>query len=137
MAYKPFNLKQAEEQNGEGLITRDGRPARIVCFDRLTSDDYCLVVLIPGTTGKEELPHFYDKNGQSWEGPHNFELDEERSDDLLMAPTKRQGWVNIYEPNSVSEGKNLVGGFMYKTKVEAEVNAQPGCIAQAPVEWEE
>lgn len=136
MAYKPFNLKQAEEQNGEGLITRDGRPARIICFDRLTSDDYCLVVLIPGTTGKEELPHFYDKNGQSWPGPHDFEMGEERSDDLLMAPVKREGWVNMYN-SACADNPYYLTSTIFTTKEEADDVAACDRIACARIEWEE
>lgn len=126
MNYKPFNLEQAKAQNGEGLITRDGRPARIVCWDRKTTDNYPLVGVVTTSDGTTEYLQSYMPNGRKWGE------DDSSRDDLFMAPIKREGWVNVY-----NGGQYPLCGAVFATKEEADVEACSGRIACIHIEWEE
>lgn len=121
---KPFDLEAAKA--GKPVCTRDGRKARIVCFDKEGS--FHLVVLI---TRKEDLIEdirTYSVNGIS-SISYNRRHPEDHNDDLMMLPEKREGgWINIYEDMVV-----------YESKEEAELNASKvrELIATVKIEWEE
>lgn len=118
---KPFDLEAAK--NGAKLITRDGRPARIVCWDR-KDEDYPLCALLEDKEGHEQY-YSYTKNGRIYlEGEDEF--------DLFMAPTKHEGWVNVYKSN-----QRRCCGAIYATKEEADVEACTTRIACAHIEWTE
>jgi hypothetical protein len=53
--------------------------------------------------------------------------------DLIPAPVKRQGWVNLERS---SDGRMMPVAFVYETYEDAR-NAVPGAIATVPIEWEE
>ena len=96
---KPFDLKKAKE--GKPVCTRDGRKARIICWDRYASC-YHIVALIEckGFPNKEEEVKVYTDNGKCISG-------EENAYDLMMLPEKKEGWVNVYKER------------IYSTKEEA------------------
>lgn len=81
---KPFNLEAAK--SGKPVCTRDGRKARIICFDKKCLDEQILIVLVD--YGKEESIYFYTTDGKC--------IDDFSSFDLMMLPEKKEGWVNIY-----------------------------------------
>ena len=92
---KPFDLEAAK--SGKPVCTRDGRKARIICFDQ--KDIAPIVGLVTGLDGKESIYAFY-KDGR-------VSSQEERVDDLMMLPEKKEGWVNVYKER------------IYSTKEEA------------------
>ena len=94
---KPFNLEAA--RSGKPVCTRDGRKARIICFD-LKNEVYPIVAAI-GNDSSETLL-CYTLNGEIVKG--NYKSDK----DLMMLPEKRKGWINIHQYD------------VYKTKEEAE-----------------
>ena len=113
---KPFNLEAAKA--GAQVITRDGRKARIVCFDRASSSGkYPLVVLIESC--EDELPLAYTMNGESRIIPN---------DDLFMAPVKEERWVNIYP----GDYENC----MHKSEKIANAKASENRIACIKIEYE-
>ena len=57
---KPFDIKKAKE--GYPVYTRDGRKARIVCFDRI--DAKPILALVPSTDGKGENVFDYFVSGK-------------------------------------------------------------------------
>lgn len=84
---KPFNLELAKQ--GHPVCTRDGRPARIVCFDRIgdkISEPYPILALVD--IGEQEEVIAYHEDGRQTLG--------ETSYDLFMASKKKIGWINIY-----------------------------------------
>ena len=95
---KPFDLEAAKA--GKPVCTRDGRKARIICFD-LKNEEYPIVAAI-GNDSSETLL-CYTINGEIVKG--NYKSDK----DLMMLPEKRKGWINIHQYD------------VYKTKEEAEV----------------
>ena len=93
---KPFDLEAAKA--GKPVCTRDGRKARIICFDRESVAS--IVALIMDNNDREEI-HSYYEDGKS-------ARTQEYRYDLMMLPEKRKGWINIHQSD------------VYKTKEEAE-----------------
>lgn len=128
---KPFNLDAAKA--GKPVCTRDGRKARIICFDRrflYEGQDYCIVALINEGCYNEAV-YSYANDGLYTPGKIN-------NNDLMMLPEKKEGWINIY-PKSNSTNKRLAetGTDVYPTKESAVNNALHDCVATIPIEWEE
>ena len=107
---KPFDIQKARE--GKPVCTRDGRKARIICFDR--NDLYPIVALIECEDGKEIIGA-YSKEGQT-------EIYEIKGTDLMMLPEKKEGWVNVYCADTTFY---FVEGMVYDTKEEAIKHINP------------
>ena len=84
---KPFDIQKARE--GKPVCTRDGKKARIICFDSINKGNYPIIALIEDK-GYESL-FYYNENGES-----NIGTDF----NLMMPPEKHEGWVNIYKLKS-------------------------------------
>lgn len=110
---KPFNLEQAKA--GKPVCTRDGRKARIICFDRVTNstNEYTghLIVLVTNLNG-DEKPFCYTENG-------NLAGDEYDNHewDLMMFSEKKSGWANIVIG---SDGRPHMGRGIFQSKEAAE-----------------
>lgn len=81
---KPFDLEAAKA--GKPVCTRDGRKARIICFDR--NWEYPIVALIECENG-EEMISSCDKDGKA--------RIYEAQADLMMLPEKKEGWIIIHK----------------------------------------
>lgn len=122
---KPFNLDAARA--GAAVITRDGRSARIICTDKLSTDCYSVIALVKGVDS--EKLHSYTVKGEhdaGLVGPH----------DLFMAPVKREGWVNVYKRRDLSP---YVGNGVYPSEEDAKAASNHGICYSGTVhiEWEE
>ena len=96
---KPFNLEAAKA--GKPVCTRDGRKARIICFDRkFYHDGYNYPIVAMVNDNDNELVHAYTQDGLLV-GNMEGELD------LMMLPERKEGWVNVYKER------------IYSTKEEA------------------
>lgn len=121
---KRFNLEEAKA--GKPVVTRDGQPARIICWDR-KKEGYPIIALI----GVEEDIASFTTDGR------RFSYGEGHID-LFMAPEKMEGWMNIYKGSMV--GKRREGGCFYSTKKEAIENKgilRPYYVTIIKIEWEE
>lgn len=119
---KPFNLELAKA--GHPVQTRDGRKARIISFDK-KGTAYPIVVLMQ-ERGREVTIHVTE-NG-------NFYANKEKDDlDLVMAPVKKGGWINIYHTLGYAVDK------IFDSEVKAREcgEKQEGYIATTKIEWEE
>ena len=105
---KPFDLQKARE--GKPVCTRDGRKARIICFDRI--DAKPILALVPSTDGKGEDVFDYFVSGKRIANSLESDLD------LMMLPEKNEGWVNVYKGG-------LLDTKTYPTKKEAFDTACP------------
>lgn len=76
---KPFDIKKAKE--GYPVCTRDGRKARIICFNR-ESIGFPIIALVKN--GDTEGVYQFDDKGRS-----NID-DEERGYDLMMYPKRKR-----------------------------------------------
>ena len=119
---KPFDIQKARE--GKPVCTRDGRKARIICFDRKGYNMFPIVALIMND-GRESDIYTYRPNG-TWDNSGN-----ESDKDLMMLPEKKEGWVNVYKGG-------LLDTKSYPTKKEAFDKACPeGYVDTVKVCWEE
>lgn len=73
---KPFSIEEAKA--GANVVTRDGRPVRIICYDAAGS--YPIVSLIKH--GDDDIAYMHKENG-------SFGLEEECKDDLMI---KEKPW---------------------------------------------
>ena len=138
---KPFNLKTYLENPSRKVITRDGRPVRIITTNaKLYSPGpdaniYPVVALIKvssanrGKRPNEEILNCYNENGNMIPGRND------RSD-LFFETVKVSGWINIYT------SKNYGGettGSIYKTKEDALRIAanKDNYLDTIFIEWEE
>ena len=78
---KPFDLEAAKA--GKPVCTRNGRKARIICFD--AEGEHPIIALV--TDGVQESPYNYTK-----EGYYHTEGVETMAD-LMMLPEKKEGWI--------------------------------------------
>ena len=66
-----FNITYRPQiESGEYKVeTRDGRPARVICWDRTATEPYdnCnIVALVPGIKFKSESTYYYYQDGHLW-----------------------------------------------------------------------
>ena len=111
---KPFDLEAAKA--GKPVCTRDGRKARIICFDR--DCDMHIVALVSDPLG--ESVHYYLSNGK-------VDFDKQNDNDLMMLTEKKEGWVNVYKER------------IYSTKEEAIKVIYDGMtyVDTVKISWEE
>lgn len=124
---KKFDLELAKE--GHPVQTKDGRPVRIICYDR-AGTDYPMVALVKmPDTEKEQTVH-YTLDGR-------FNLDQEDNKfDLVMAPTEVEGWVNLYK--DVNTGNITVGGFIYDSEQKAITGGwEEDYLTTTKITWKE
>ena len=122
---KEFNLTEYLKNPNQKVVTRDGREVRIICTDM--NSEYPLIALVTDKKDNTESPFVYTKNGRYF-----F---EETNNDLFFAPTKKEGWVNIYKDEELP----FTSGDIYENEKEAKEEAigDPGFIATIKIEWEE
>lgn len=123
---KKFDLEAAKA--GKPVCTRDGRKARILCYD-LKGAKYPIVAAIETQDNIAESISAYDKNGR-------FVHDKENNNDLMMLLEKREGWINIY----INSGSVETGINIYETEEIAKSNASSSSINYLDtikIEWEE
>lgn len=120
MEEKKLNLKEFDIEAGKAgkpVCTRDGRKARIICFDR--NWEYPIVALIECENG-EEMISACDKDGKA-------RIYETQGTDLMMFPEKKEGWIIIHKE-----------AIYYKEtaeKIARETTAN--VIRIQKIEWEE
>ena len=122
---KPFDLEAAKA--GAPVIQRCGRPARIVDFN-LKNGEYPLAVVYTDGYNDEHVTEFSTR-GEYYRGT----TEDER--DLMMAPVKKTGWLNVYP---AIDGRNVYPtSSLYETQAEADLAAGAHRLRCLPVEWED
>ena len=111
---KPFDLEAAKA--GKPVCTRDGRKARIICWDKKGLAP--IVALIEHENSEIFLAYYNN-------GRHTI---RERSDnDLMMLPEKKEGWIIIH--------KEAIYDKETAEKIARETTAN--VIRIQKIEWEE
>ena len=125
---KPFDLQKARE--GKPVCTRDGRKARIICFDR-RGDKFPIVALLDGCNKKHsEVAVTFTNEGL-------FEIGEKSSNDLMMLPEKKEGWINIIK---TEDGVYCCKGELHSDYNDAfieNINVLDNRGITVKIEWEE
>lgn len=116
---KPFDIELAKQNHP--VQTRDGRSARIICYDSKSNQPIIALIDVDGV----EVPFNFTIEGRF------YTYEKEHSLDLVMAINKKEGWVNIYSNKKI--------GGIYDTKEEALKNATKVLELKATkkIEWEE
>lgn len=122
---KPFNIKEHLEHPDWKVVSREGRPVRILCTD-LDDADYPVAAAINN----------YHVDRYTADGL--FQAGKETKYDLFFAPKKHKGWTLFV--NSESIGPDILDSTIYATREEAQRmrEAYPGRYgAIVKLEWEE
>ena len=123
---KPFDIQKARE--GKPVCTRDGRKARIICFN-VKGSMYPIIALIKESEGEKLCS--YMPNGRSYKN------EEECIDNLMMLTEKKEGWINIIKTED--------GGYCCKGEVHSDyndaflenINALDNRGITVKIEWED
>ena len=119
---KPFDLQAA--RSGKPVCTRDGRKARIICFDSKNDPRRPIVALVEHNDN--ELLYEY-----TIEGKERFShIITTGTSDLMMIPEKKEGWVS----KRVYCGEFI---FSEREKAEKHYECNDTKVATVPVYWEE
>ena len=122
---KPFSLEEYLKDPSRKVVTRDGRPVRIICTDRKGATP---IIALVNDGLSEELGHAFYSDGKIFS-------DEDNELDLFFAPEKHEGWMNLYK-----KGFGLVIGDLVRNSEEAAKKIAAGdedYITTIKVEWEE
>lgn len=111
---KPFDLQAAKA--GKPVCTRSGKPVRIICFD-VKGAKHPIIALV-----KEDG---YERVCSYMPDGRRFEEEKEWSDDLMMIPERKEGWVNVSKFS------------LYASKEEALSHKTYDIIATIKISWEE
>lgn len=125
---RPFNLEEAKA--GKPVCTRDGKDARIICFD-MRNPIYQIVALIDDKAFyNTEIISLCTKSGT------DAINGEDTRNDLFMKTEKKEGWVNVYEH---PEHESFVGSKIFESEESAKMAAlkNDGYRATTKIEWEE
>ena len=122
---KPFNLEEYLKTPSRKVVTREGRPVRIICTD-FNNINYPLIIEVKGL----DVPLPTTREGR------HISLSVEERFDLFFAPEKHEGWANVFKS---SKGNNVINSDIFESKEEAEKAGKNynNYVATAKVEWEE
>lgn len=124
---KQFDLNEFKKNPSRKVVTRDGKPVRIICTD--ANGEYPVVGLIKDK--KRDQPETYKPDGVFFE-------DEETSRDLFFDAETKKGWVNLYR----TEKGMIIFGNVRNTKEDALDELEKATntcnhIDTIQIEWEE
>ena len=115
---KQFNLEEYLANPSRKIVTREGKPARIICTD-VKGVSYSVLALVD--KGDYEVPIICTKNG----------VGTGCSYDLFFVPEKQEGWINVYKSGfswslgtsiwqTEEEAKEWIGAADYTTTIKIE-----------------
>ena len=120
---KPFSLEAAKQ--GHPVCCRNGRKARIICFDANVEKGKPIVALLYDGKDREFVRH-YTEEGKDYESC-SF-------NDLMMLSEKKEGWVNVHKGLVCTS----VYPRIYKSREEAvSDNTTVNRIDTVKISWEE
>lgn len=114
---KPFDIELAKK--GHPVCTRDGRKARILCFDR-KDPHYPIVALVEDISGDEDLVIYH--------GTGQYEELCKSDEDLVLYTEMNIGYINIYDENTVNP-------VIYRTEEEAKKIADSNIKETIKIEY--
>ena len=123
---KSFNLKEHLEHPEWKVVTREGKPVRILCTD-LDDNDYPVAAVVGN----------FHVDKYTAEGL--FQAGRETKYDLFFAPEKHEGWVIIYKRPLAGSFEIWPGIYANREKAERirEVNLVGAKCLVIKIEWEE
>ena len=126
---KQFNLSEYLENPSRKIVTRNGRPVRIVCFNANVIDNgntYPIVALVKKEDNTDDILSFTN-NGV-------YMVGEEDEFDLFFEPTQKEGWTNVYR----NSNNQIVTDTVFETKEEALIRkSKHNYVDTILITWEE
>ena len=122
---KPFSIKEHLEHPEWKVVTREGKPVRILCTD-LDDNDYPVAAVVGN----------FHVDKYTAEGI--FHAGEETKYDLFIAPKKYEGWTLFVNCESICP--DILDSKIYATREEAQCirETHPGRYgAIVKLEWED
>ena len=121
-----FSLEKYLANPSRKVVTKDGRPIRILCTDRI-SYNVEIVGLIMNDNGMESI-FTWTQQGKEY-------INSDTSNDLFFAPEKHTGWINVYRNND----SHIYAGAVYDSKEDAEKRKtiDENYVTTIKIEWEE
>ena len=122
----PFDINLAKQ--GKPVCTRDGRKARILCYDFKQNEEYPILVAVENKDGKE-CALLYSNDGIS-------EMYKSSNNELAMFLEKKEGWVNVYK----KEQNRYVKGIFPSREIALNSISEKSrnkYIATIKITWEE
>lgn len=124
---KPFNLEAALA--GKKVTTGKGEQVRILCTDRVHSNNYPIIALVMKATGDEAL-YTYNKDGKYLHEGHP-------SKDLYMVPVKVTKWANLYWTSQSKQDIDTGGVFHTEEAARSAGKSRKEYITTVPFTYEE
>ena len=126
---KPFNLEEYLTNPSKKIVTREGKPAKILYTD--ARGEYPVIALIEHYQETLDVTFSFTKDGKWCTDGTNS------NKDLFFAPEKKEGWINIFK--GASDNRFLGYTCIFKTKENAEEGRKgvSGYITTIKIEWEE
>lgn len=121
---KPFDIELAKA--GHPVCTRDGKPVRIICYDRKNTKYHIMALIDKGDS--EDIVS-YIRQGTFYSNG------KEHKNDLFMAAVKKEGWINLY-----TNGGRAFTRYndIYPTEEDALNNKRPeDYLTTIKIKWEE
>ena len=126
---KPFDIEAAKA--GKPVYTRDGRKARIICFDSKNDPQRPIIALVENNSN--ELLYEYTIKGKD----RFSHINTTGTSDLMMLPEKKEGWVNI-DWDCNAKRVTIESEEIYDTKEDALQNVSSQTHKDTvKIEWEE
>ena len=121
---KEFSLEEYLKDPSRKVVTRDGRPVRIICTDRKGATP---IIALVNDGLSEDLGHAFYSDGKIFS-------DEDNELDLFFAPEKHEGWINIYA--DINDNSHP-GNHIFESKEEAEEEGEKGSgyVTTIKIEW--
>ena len=123
---KPFNLEEYLVNPSKKVVTREGKPAKILYTD--ARGEYPVIALVEHYQETFDIAFSFTKDGKWCTDGTNS------NKDLFFAPEKHEGWINLYKSgNGWSLGANI-----WQTEAGAKkwVGATDYTVT-IKIEWEE
>lgn len=122
ISMKPFNLEEYRKDLSKKIVTRNGKPAKILCTNFVSNRP---IIAEIDELGGYSLAYNSDGMHADFQSPH----------DLFFDTEKHERWINIYrDTTGVSSGEVL-----YDSRVAAE-EVGKSCtyyVATVKIAWEE
>ena len=123
-----FSVEKYLANPSRKVVTRDGRPVRIICTD-MKSYNEKIVGLIPSDTGIESIV--------TWTQQGKQYLNMDTPNDLFFAPEKHEGWINIFKVACANAYLKESRIYSSKEIAESEGRGLSNYLSTIKIEWEE
>ena len=122
---KPFDLEEYIKNPNRKVVTREGRPVRIVCTD-FGNEFYPIIGELQDE--KEPYPRTFTDKGKYLKG-----ISKDDDLDLFFVPEIHEGWINVYSSSYFSTSARI---FSSEEEAKKEGKKWKDYVATVKIEWE-